>query len=207
MNDETYLQKLQDYYATHRVLPSFAQIGELLGLKSSSSVAALAKRFKERGYLESGPTGRLAPAKRFFEREVVDTVRAGTPHPAFGNPLRTLSIDEHLVAIPSKSVLLEVRGDSMEDAGLFEGDIVVVQKGAPAKPGDIVVAIVDNDFTVKFLAYDEKAEEFYLQPGNQAYQAIRPEFSFEVFGKVVGSFRRYAGSRVRLHSSASAAGQ
>lgn len=71
MSDETHLQRLQDYYATHRVLPSFAQIGELLGLKSSSFVAALAKRFKERGYLESGPTGCLAPAKRFFEREVV----------------------------------------------------------------------------------------------------------------------------------------
>jgi len=83
----------------------------------------------------------------------------------------------------------------------------VVQKGAPAKPGDIVVAIVDNDFTVKFLAYDDKAEEFYLQPGNQAYPTIRPEFSFEVFGKVVGSFRKYAGSRARLHSSASAAEQ
>lgn len=202
MSDETYLQRLQDYYATHRVLPSFAQIGELLGLKSSSSVAALAKRLKERGYLDSGPTGRLAPAKRFFEREVADTVRAGTPHPAFGNPLKTLSIDEHLVAIPSKSVLLEVRGDSMEDAGLFEGDIVVVQKGAPAKPGEIVVALVDNDFTVKFLAYDDKAEAFYLRPGNKAYPAIRPEFSFEVFGKVVGSFRRYAVSHVKLHSSA-----
>ncbi len=83
----------------------------------------------------------------------------------------------------------------------------MVQKGAPAKPGDIVVAIVDNDFTVKFLAYDEKSEVFYLQPGNKAYPAIHPEFSFEVFGKVVGSFRRYAGSRVPLHSSASVAGQ
>lgn len=62
MNDTDYLGKLQDYYAKHRLLPSFAAIGELLGLKSKGSVAAMAKRLKEQGYIESGPHGtRLSP--------------------------------------------------------------------------------------------------------------------------------------------------
>jgi len=190
VNDTDYLGKLQDYYAKHRLLPSFAAIGELLGLKSKGSVAAMAKRLKEQGYIESGPSGRLAPGKRFFEREVVDSVRAGLPQPAFETPLTSLSIDEHLIRNPSKSLLLKVKGDSMEDAGLMEGDVVVVQRGSPAKTGDIVVAIVDNEFTIKYLELDDKGE-FYLRPGNKGYPPIRPREQLEVFGKVVGSFRRY----------------
>jgi SOS regulatory protein LexA len=190
VNDTDYLGKLQDYYAKHRLLPSFAVISELLGLKSKGSVAAMAKRLQERGYIESGPSGRLAPGKRFFEREIVDSVRAGLPHAATDVALGKLSIDEHLIRNPSKSLLLKVKGDSMVDAGLMEGDVVVVQRGSPAKTGDIVVAIVDNEFTIKYLELDDKGE-FYLRPGNKAYPPVRPREQLEVFGKVVGSFRSY----------------
>lgn len=100
-------------------------------MKSKGSVAALAKRLQEQGYLESGPSGRLAPGKRFFEREVVDSVRAGAPHPLAEVALGHISIDEHLIRNPSKSLLLKVKGDSMVDAGLMEGDVVVVQRGSP----------------------------------------------------------------------------
>ena len=190
MNDATYLSRLQDYYAAHHLLPSFAEISTLLGLKSKGSVAALARRLKDEGYLEAGPSGRLASGKRFFEREVLDSVRAGLPHPASEAPLATLSIDEHLIRNPSKTTLLQVKGDSMQDAGLMEGDVVIVQKGAPARVGDIIVAIVDNEFTIKYLELDEK-DEFYLRPGNTAYPPIRPREQLEVFGKVMGSFRSY----------------
>lgn len=201
MRDETYLLKLQDYYAAKRTLPSFAHIAGLLGLKSSSSVAALAKRLGDQGYLEAGPTGRLAPGKRFFEREVVSTIRAGNPESVGDFPARPLYIDDYLISVPSRAVLLEVKGDSMEDVGLFEGDIVVVQKGAPTMPGDVVVAVVDNEVTVKLLAHDADTGEFYLQPANRAYTAIRAQYSLELFGKVVGSFRKFgAPGHIRKHS-------
>lgn len=183
MRDETYLAALRDFYAEHKVLPSYAGIARLLGLRSTSSVSALAGRLKEQGYLEAGPSGRLAPGPRFFERALLDAVgsRAGA----------ALSVDDHLVPVPSKSVLLRLKDDSMKDAGLLEGDMVVVQKGAPAKPGDVVVAIVQNEFTVKTLMWDEKMREFYLAPANKGCAPIRPHAELEIFGKVVSSFRAY----------------
>ena len=77
----------------------------------------------------------------------------------------------------------------MTDAGIMPGDTVIVEKNAPAKPGDIVVAIVDCEFTVKYLAYDTNG--FFLRPGNAAYEPIRANESLEIFGLVVGVYRKY----------------
>lgn len=187
--DPEYLAKLRDYYAEHRVLPSFSGIANLVGLSSTSAVAAFVKRMKGGGYLDSTADRRLQPGKRFFEREIVDVVRAGSPEPANDVVARILEIDAFLIDNPSRTILLTVIGDSMVDAGLMPGDTVIVKKGAPAKPGDIVVAIVDNDFTVKYLAEDRRG--FYLEPGNKAHEPIRAKDHLEIFGLVVGSFRKY----------------
>lgn len=188
--DVGYLSQLRDYYAQNRTLPSFPKVGELLGLRSTSSVAALVKRLKATGHLDQGPDRRIKPGKRFFERECLDTVRAGLPAPANEAPADAFTLDEHLIPIPSRTVMLKIKGDSMKDAGLMPGDTVLVLKGAPTKPGDIVVAVVDNEFTVKYLEADKKGE-FFLKAGNVAYPPIRPRESLELYGKVIGSFRKY----------------
>jgi SOS regulatory protein LexA len=187
--DDQYLAKLQDYYAENGVVPSFSVIASLVGLKSTSAVSVLVDRLKASGHLASTPERRLIPGARFFERVLADTVRAGVPMPS--NDIRSdvVSIDRHLVEKPSHTVLLSVRGDSMVDAGLLDGDTIVVIKGAPTKVGDIVVAIVDNEFTVKFLAKDKRG--FYLQAGNKEFEPIRPKDQLEIFGPVTGSFRKY----------------
>lgn len=187
--DSEYLGKLQDYYAQHRVLPSFSSVAKLVGLKSTSAVAAMVNRMKAAGLLDQAPDRRLQPGQRFFEREVADSVRAGLPQPANDTMDQVVSVDEHLIKSPSRTVLLTVKGDSMADAGLMPGDTVIVEKSAPAKPGDIVVAIVDNEFTVKYLAHDKRG--FFLSPGNKAYPPIRAKDNLEIFGLVVGSFRKY----------------
>ena len=189
--DQQYLDKLRDYFAQHHSLPSFSAIASLLGLRSTSSVSALAGRLKLQGFLDAGPDKRLTPGKRFFEREILDSVRAGVPAAANESSADVLTIDDFLIRSPSRTVLLRVKGDSMIDAGLMEGDTMIVEKGAPARPGDIVVAIVDNEFTVKYLEVDKKTREFFLRPGNKAYPNIRPQTSLELFGKVVGQFRKY----------------
>ena len=187
--DHEYLALLRDYYAEHRVLPSFGGVANLVGLKTTSAVAAFVKRMKEVGLLDSSPDRRLQPGKRFFERAVLDSVQAGQPQPANDCEPEGFNIDSHLIDTPSRTVLLTVRGDSMINAGLMQGDTVIVKKGAPSKVGDIVVARVDNDFTVKYLAYDKAG--FYLKPGNPAYPPIRAHDHLEIFGLVVGSFRKY----------------
>jgi repressor LexA len=188
-NDRSYLGALQDYYARHRALPSYASIGNLLGLRSKSSVAALVARMKLGGYLESTPDRRRAPTKRLFARPVASGfVRAGLPDPVADDEPDAVTLDDYLIERPSQTVLVRVKGDSMMDAGIFEGDLVVVEKRAAAQRGDIVVAIVDNQFTLKRL--DIEGGQFILKPENKAYPVIRAEGALEIFGVRVGLVRK-----------------
>ena len=161
----------------------------LLGLKSKSSVAALVARLKLQDFLEVTPDKRLKPGGRFFERHLADSVRAGFPSPANDAQHDMLTIDEYLVERPSQTVLVTVKGDSMIDAGIHPGDIVAVEKKPAANVGDIVVAIVDNEFTLKYL--EREKGQFVLRPANPAYPIIRPTGSLEIFGVVVGLVRKY----------------
>ena len=188
-NDGQHLARLQDYYARHRVLPSYSSIGDLVGLRSKASVAGLVLRLKGEGFVESTPDRRLKPGRRFFERPLAESVQAGLPSPAADTSPEGVSIDAYLVANPSKTVLITVKGDSMIDAGIHQGDVVVVEKRISANPGDIVVAIIDNDFTLKRL-HSERGRAV-LKPENKAYPVIRPKGDLEIFGVVVGQFRKY----------------
>ena len=187
--DRHYLSLLQDYYAKHRILPSLSGIADLIGLKAKSAASGVVSRMIDAGYLAHAPDRRIQPTEKFFEREVLDTVQAGVPQPANDiNPVG-FNIDDYLIDTPSRTVLLSVKGDSMIDAGLMDGDTVIVKKGAPAKAGEIVVAVVDDEFTVKYLAQDKTG--FYLKPGNKNYDDIHANDHLEIFGLVTGSFRKF----------------
>lgn len=189
-NDHSYLAALQDYYAVHRILPSYALIAQLLGFKSKNAVTALVARLKLQEFLESAPDGRLKPGKRFFARILAESaVQAGFPSVASSDRHDTLTIDEYLVEKPSQTVLITVKGDSMIDAGIVPGDVVIVEKRQVANIGDIVVAILDNEFTLKTLGRDKSG--FVLLPANKAYPVIRPKGQLEIFGVVIGQFRKY----------------
>ena len=187
--DSTYLARLQDYYAENGVLPPYSTIMGIVGLKSKSPVAALVARLKLQGYLESTPEKRLKPGRRFFERPIFDSVRAGFPSPAGDTQHDTLTIDEFLVSHPSSTVLVNVKGDSMIDAGILPGDTVIVEKRAVANVGDMVIAIIDNEFTLKTLGKEKG--KYVLIPANPAYPVICPKGDMEIFGIVVGQFRKY----------------
>ena len=188
-DDTQYLAKLQDYYARHRMLPSYSGIGALVGLSSKASVAGMAMRLKAEGFLESAPDRRLKPGKRFFERATAESVRAGMPSPAADTRPDSLSIDEYLVGKPSRTILITVKGDSMIDAGIHAGDIVVVERTKAARAGEFVIAIVDDEFTLKELILEKG--KFALKPHNPAYPVIRPQSELEIFGVVTGLVRRY----------------
>lgn len=188
-NDGQYLAKLQDYYARHHVLPSYARIGALVGLNSKASVAEMVLRLKAEGFLKSTPDRRLKPGVRFFERAVAENVRAGAPSPVADTALDALTIDMYLVPNPSRTVLIKVRGDSMAGAGILDGDTVIVEKRATANVGEIVIAIVDNEFTLKRLGRERG--QIILRPENKTYPIIRLSGTLEIFGVVVGQFRKY----------------
>jgi SOS-response transcriptional repressor LexA len=188
------LTAVQDYFAKQRAMPSFADIARTLGI-SVSTVAFHVDALKANHFLGATATGRLVPGKAFFQRTLVSSVTAGMPALVDDSAPEALLIDEYLVDTPSRTFLLTVKGESMLDAGLFPGDILVVKRGALAVPGDIVVVNANGEGTVKELAQDE-AGELYLRARNPAYPDIAPAEGFEVMGVVTGQFRRYVRNRI-----------
>lgn len=186
--DEKHLAKLRTHWKRHAAFPSMAKLCETVGLSSTSSVFALIGRLVDAGYLER-VDGRIAPTRRFFARPLLSPVRAGQPQPSSQEEPETLTLDDYLIDDPNRTSLHKVRGDSMRDAAILEGDLVVVEHHTPTKPGDIVVAWVDNELTVKTLLLDPQGR-YYLQPANSSYQPIFPSTSLEVMGVVVGVARR-----------------
>src|SRR3569623_646419 len=105
-NDADHLTRLQDYYASHGVVPPYSTLMQEVGFRSKSPVAALVSRLKITGFLESTPDKRLRQGSRFFERCIYESVQEGFPLPASDHLHDTLTIEENLVAHPSKTVLI-----------------------------------------------------------------------------------------------------
>ncbi len=186
--DDVHLAELQRYWKRYRAFPAMAKLCEVVGLSSTGSVFGLVGRLTEAGYLQR-VDGRIAPGKRFFARPLLGTVRAGSPQPESQSAPEVLTLDDFLIDQPDRTSLHRVRGDSMTGAGIEEGDLVAVEHNAATKPGDIVLAVVDGELTVKRLALDEKGQ-YYLEAANPAYESIRPTTSLEILGVVVSVARR-----------------
>lgn len=188
--DAEYLAKLQDYYADWKSIPSYAALCEVFGIASKSWVKAILDRLGKAGFLERTPDGMWIPTSRFFARPLAESsVQAGMPLSVTATQGDYYVIDEMLIDRPSLTTMIPVKGDSMIDAGIHEGDVAIVEKRNLANVGDIVVAIVDNDFTLKTLG--KEGGKFILIPANPAYPVIRPQGSLEIFGVLVGLIRKY----------------
>ncbi len=188
MNDEKYLALLRAYWKEHNSFPSLAKLCIVLGLSSTSSVFALVSRLTEAGYLQR-QEGRVAPAKKFFGRPMLGPVRAGLPQPVSQEEPELLTLDDYLIDEPNRTSLHRVKGDSMKDLGIFDGDLLAVEHNSPTKPGDIVVAYADNELTVKILRLGRDGK-YFLEAANEAYKPIHPKSSLELLGVVVGVVRR-----------------
>lgn len=188
--DAEYLSKLQDYYANWKSIPSYAALCEVFGIASKSWVKAILARLSEAGFIERTPDGVWVPSRLFFGRPLADaSVPAGMPVAVNATQGELFVIDEMLIDTPSRTTLIPVKGDSMVDAGIRDGDVAVVEKRPTANVGDIVVAIVDDEFTLKTL--DRERGKFILRPANPAYPVIRPQGVLEIFGVLVGLVRKY----------------
>lgn len=188
--DTRHLGVLRTHWKRHKAFPSMSKLAGTLGLSSSGSVFALVGRLTEAGYLKR-VEGRIAPTRLFFSYPVIGRVRAGLPQPASQESFESLSIEDVLVRDPNRTSFCHVRGDSMRDAGLLDGDVVALEANSLPRDGDIVVAVVDGQTTVKYLRTDPADGGWILEPANEAFQPIKPTDSLEVLGIVVGSFRTY----------------
>ena len=190
-DDAAYLARLQDYYARWRSLPAYGPLRDVLGLASRDGVSQVLRRLRAAGFLERSPAGRWTPTAQFFDRPLADAaVPAGAPLAAADGG-ETCSLDAYLVQHPSRTVLLPVTGDSMIEAGILDGDTVIIRNVNSATPGDIVVALVDDEeATLK--RFRRKGASIALEAANPAYETrIFSSDRVKVQGKLVGLIRRY----------------
>ncbi len=111
--------------------------------------------------------------KKFRIPLLNDSVSAGFPSPADDYTEENIDLNEHLISNPFSTFFLRVKGDSMINAGIKDKDLIIVDKSLIAKPGDIVIAMIDGEFTIKRLSI--KNDELYLKAENHNY----PDFRFK----------------------------
>jgi repressor LexA len=193
---------ISDFVQKHSYSPSFEEIGEGLGLNSLATVHKHITNLEKKGlltrdYNRSRSIDLLPPKGRLKQAMAVNTtmvlpllgrIAAGQPIEAVENP-QTISLADF---VRSKEVfVLEVRGDSMQDEHILDGDYVLVEKAKTAHNGDIVVALVDGtDATLK--RFYREGDKVRLQPSNAAMQPIIvAAVAVQIQGRVIGVLRKY----------------
>lgn len=186
---EEYKNKIFAFYERQKRMPSYTEIMSLLGFKSKNSVYKLINKLMELGLVDKDSTGKLIPKNLFQEVKLLGLVEAGIPSVAEEETLDTLNLDNYLVKDRSSTYLLEVKGDSMIEEGIKEGDLVIVERTNNPKEGDIVIAEVDGGWTMKY--FKKKGNSVYLQPANKNYKNIYPEQDLKISAVVKGVVRKY----------------
>lgn len=189
MDIEKAVKKLRLFHYRHRRMPSYQEMCKLFGFASKKASFDLAKKLIDFGVLHKDRKGKLRLSENLLPIPVLGTIKAGFPTDAEEQVIDEVTFDEYLVDRPENSYLLRVSGDSMEDAGIKDGDVVVVDKKAKPKVGDIVVADIDSEFTLKYL--QQENGEMCLVPANKNYPTIYPKDSLTIEGVVVSSMRKY----------------
>ncbi|MCH8027470.1 MAG: transcriptional repressor LexA [candidate division Zixibacteria bacterium] len=195
---KTVLEFIEKFMLKYGNSPTIREIGSDLGISSTNGVRSHLVALIKKGYLKK--TGLISRGLSLVKKlsigaariPLVGSVPAGYPIDAAENVEGDLAVDESFLP-KGESFTLTVMGDSMKDAGIYNGDLVIVKKQSEASKGDIVVAIVDGEATIKrYLPGDGL---IILQPENNEFKPITvtPESGeFRIAGRVVGLMRRFA---------------
>jgi SOS regulatory protein LexA len=183
------IRALREFLARERRMPGYHEMLTVFDYRSKNAVHGLLRRLRDAGYVtlsggKAAPTGKLLGGVR-----LLGAVQAGFPSPAEEELIDTLSMDEFLIRRPEATFMLTVTGDSMRDAGIHPGDLILVERGTAPKSNDIVVAQVDGEWTLKYFVKDRGG--IRLEPANKAYTTIRPRESFSIGGVVRTVIRKY----------------
>lgn len=196
---EALLQFIEDYQMEYGASPTLREMREHFGVASDNAILKHLEALRAKGYLQKDSTPRgiklLETVRRKLHAEaglqipILGTIPAGTPSIADAEKIGTMTIDTSLVSDPASTFLLRVSGQSMRDAGIYEGDFVLVNTKKESRSGDVVVALVDGENTVKRLI--REGERIALKPENPDYGMIYPENELCIQGVVTALLRNY----------------
>ncbi|MEA1981140.1 MAG: transcriptional repressor LexA [candidate division Zixibacteria bacterium] len=188
---------IRDKIINHGTSPTIREIGEKFNISSTNGVRQHLNAIIRKGYLKKHEfisrglelTQRLAADVGLVK--LVGSVPAGSPIDAIENIEGEIALDTSFLP-KGESFTLTVKGDSMKDAGIFDGDLILVQKQQVAQKGEIVVALIGGEATVK--RYFPENKRIRLQPENDDFDPIyidKKSDEFRIAGKVVGLLRRF----------------
>ena len=191
------LDFLVDYYNENNVYPTFDEMRDFLKIKSKSGIHKLLSSLEEKGYVNRLPhkARALSINSSVNENEknlpFLGRIAAGNPIEAITGSFEQISVPNYLINDKDEHYALEVTGDSMVDAGIFDGDIVIIRKTEAANSGDIVVALIDkNEVTLK--RFRSFKNSIALEPANKNYKIrLFGEDRVKIQGKLVGLIRKF----------------
>lgn len=195
---EALLLFIEQYQLENGGSPTLREMREHFGVSSDNSILKHLKALEEKGKIEKDGQHRgiklLSNVKEKLDRNelklpLLGTIPAGNPVASEEHIEKWMSVGEDFVLGGKQSFLLKVTGNSMINAGIYEDDLVIVCSDLKPKIGDVVVALVDNQSTVK--TYMERDGQVYLKAENPAYENIYPENNLCIQGVVTGMFRYY----------------
>ncbi|HKU81716.1 MAG TPA: transcriptional repressor LexA [Candidatus Tumulicola sp.] len=189
------LQAIAEFKSERGYPPSVREIGERVGLSSSSTIHAHLKALEKRGLISRDPTkpralrseGEPASSVDTVVMPIVGKVAAGVPITAAENVEGEFVLPSGFVPRSSKAFMLRVQGDSMVEAAILDGDLIVVRPQPTADNGEVVVAMLDGEATVK--RFYREAGRIRLQPENRAMEPIYAS-DVEIVGRVEAVVRR-----------------
>jgi SOS regulatory protein LexA len=190
MDIKGHVAKIRDFLHRENRLPSYAEMMDLFGYRSKNAVFGVLRKLQDHGFILKRRGKLCATALLSGSVRQLGAVQAGFPSPAEEELTDTISLDEFLIRRPEATYILTVQGDSMSGAGIMPGDMVLVEKGGTPKPHDIVVAQVDDEWTLKYYMKDDTG--IRLDPANPRYSSIHPKRSLSIGGIVKAVIRKYA---------------
>ena len=184
-----YRKKIADFYQQHKRMPSYAEIMRLVGFRSKNAVYKLINKLIEDGFLDKDRGGKLIPKNIFGEIKRLGVIEAGFPTIAEEDTTDSVSLDSLLIKNKDSTYMLTVKGDSMIDAGIHDGDMVIAERNQNPKAGDIVIAEVDGGWTIKY--FRRVGNRVYLDPANKNFDSIIPKEELKIEAIVKAVIRTY----------------
>lgn len=180
---------LKNFFYRYKRLPSYAELLKLWQLSSKNAVFKNIQKLIEQGYLQKDKFAKIAPKSAFFSLNLYGSVPAGFPVPTPDEQADLMSLDEYLIEKPNNTFLLKVSGDSLKDIGILPNDLVLIEKTDTSKNGQVVLANVDSEWTLKIL--EKTKGQIRLLPANKNYPVITPKNELLIYGTVKGVVRKY----------------
>ncbi|MES3032050.1 MAG: transcriptional repressor LexA [Patescibacteria group bacterium] len=184
-----YQTKLESFYSQNKRMPTYSEMMDLFGFKSKNAVFKVVEKLLEAGLVAKDHLGRLMPTAMFSEVPLLGSVTAGLPATVEEELLERVNLDDFLIEKKASTYMLEVDGDSMIDAHIEKGDMVLVERSNTAKDGQIVIAEIDGEFTMKY--FRKNGAKVWLEPANKKYQPIYPEHSLNINAVLKAVIRKY----------------